>query len=44
MDRFDRNFLGGGDDFCSVGDDETAGDADPFENRFSEEEKNRKNI
>lgn len=43
MDRFDRNFLGGGDDFCSVGDDEHAGD-DPFENRFSKEKKNRKNI
>lgn len=34
-DRFDKNFLGGGDDFCSVVDEETA-DVDPFENRFSE--------
>lgn len=38
VDRFDRNFLGGGDDFCSVGDGEIAGD-DPFENRFSEKKK-----
>lgn len=29
--------MGGGDDFCSVGDEET-GD-DPFENRFSEKKK-----
>lgn len=36
VDRLDKNFLGGGDDFCSVGEEETAPFEDPFESRFSE--------
>lgn len=39
LDLFDKNFFGGGDDFCSVGDGDdntvVVGDA-PFENRVSE--------
>lgn len=41
MGRFDKNFLGGGDDFGSIGDVETA-DVEPVEKRFSANKKQPK--